>query len=80
MTHENRTDVSAYPWTHWEKITFNQSFVSKHQMFSLMFSGGKRRSKVVGTFKNFWDWGTETFNDQSKTQLSSDMAVIDTIQ
>ena len=35
----------------------------------------------MGTFKKIWDWRTETFSDQSETQLSSDMAVIDdTIQ
>ena len=37
-------------------------------------------SKVVGTFHKFWGWGTETFSEQSKTQTSCDMAVIDTIR
>ena len=31
---ENQTEVSAYPWTCWEKLTFDQSFLSKHQIFS----------------------------------------------
>ena len=83
MTCTIQTDVSAYPWTHhWEKITFNQSFISKHQIFSFekCHLGEKRRSKVVGTSKKFWGWGTETFSDQSKTQISCDMIVIDTVQ
>ena len=30
----------------------------------------------MGIFKKFWDWGTETFSDQSKTQtLRDDMTV-----
>ena len=84
MTCTNQTDVSAYPWTRWEKITFNQSFFSKTQIFSFenCCLGEKRRSKVVGTFHKFWSWGTETFSEQSKTQASCDMVVIliDTIQ
>ena len=82
MTCTNQADVSAYPWTRWEKITFDQSFVSKHQTFSFenCCLGKKRRSKVVGTFHKFWGWGTETFSEQSKTQTSCDMAVIDTIR
>ena len=31
---ENRTQVSAYPWTCWEKLTFDRSLLSKHQIFS----------------------------------------------
>ena len=34
MTCTNQTDVSVYPWTCYEKITFDQSFVSKDQIFS----------------------------------------------
>ena len=66
----------------WEKITFNQSLVSKHQIFSFenFRLGGKRRSKVAGIFQKFWVLGTETFSNQSKTQTLCDMAVIDTIQ
>ena len=62
-------------------ITFNQSFVSKHQtfLFENFCLGKKRWSKAVGTFKKFWDWGTETFSVQSKIQASCDMDVIGTI-
>ena len=44
----NQKDVSDYPLTCWEKLTFNQSFVSKHQIFSFenCCLGKKRRSKV----------------------------------
>ena len=81
MTWTNQTEVSAYPWTCWEKVTFDQSFVSKHQIF--LFGNfcldKKRRSKVVGTFKKIWGWETETFNVKSKTQASCDMDVIETI-
>ena len=81
MTWTNQTDVSAYPWTRWEKVTFDQGFVSKHQIFLFenFCLGKKRRSKVVGTFKKFWGWGTESFSVQSKTQASCDMGVIGTI-
>ena len=34
----------------------------------------------MGTFQKFWDWVTETFSELSKTQTSSDVAVIGTIQ
>ena len=80
MTCTNQTDVSVYPWTYYEKITFDQSFVSKDQIFSFENCrlGKKKRSKVAGTFYEFWGWGTETFSKQSKTQTSCDMAVIDT--
>ena len=81
MTWTNQTDVSSYPWTRWEKITFDQSFVPKHQIFSFenCCLGKKGTSKVVGTFQKFLDWGTETFSVQSKTQTSCDMAIIGTI-
>ena len=32
---ENQTQVSKYPWTCWEKLTFDQSFLSKHQIYCL---------------------------------------------
>ena len=51
-----------------------------HYLYLKLWFRQKRRSKVVGTFQKFWEWGTETFSDQSKTQTSCDMAVIDTIQ
>ena len=35
---------------------------------------------VVGTFKKFGGWVTETFSDRSKSQTPCDMAVINTIQ
>ena len=81
MTCTNQTDVSAYPWKRWEKITFDQSFVSKHQTFSFenCCLGKKRRSKVVGTFHKFWGWGTETFSEQSKAQTSHGMTLTHTI-
>ena len=31
----------------------------------------------MGTFHKFWGWGKNTFSEQSKTQTSCDMAVID---
>ena len=34
----------------------------------------------MGTFHKFGGWRTETFSEQSETQTSCDMAVIDTIQ
>ena len=37
-----------------------------------------KSSKVVGTFRNFLEWGGETFSDRSKTQTTCNMAVIDT--
>ena len=78
MTHVNQTNVSAQPWTCWEKITFDQSFVSKHQILSFenCILGKKRKSKVVGTFQKFGMWGAETFSDQSTTQTPCNMAVI----
>ena len=73
--------LHAYPWISWEKITFDQSFVSKHPTFSFenCCLGKKARPKFVGTFQIFWGWETETFSVQSKTQTSCDMAVISTI-
>ena len=62
MTWTNQADVSAYPWTHLEKITFDESFVfNKHQIFSFEICclGKKRKSKIMGTFQKFWGWGTE---------------------
>ena len=78
MTWTNQADVSACSWTHLEKITFNQSFVFKHQIFSFenCCLDKKRRSKVVGTFQKFWGWGAETFTEHLLTWL----AVIGTIQ
>ena len=76
--HKSNTDVSAYSWTCWEEIAFNQKLVSIHQILSFENShlGEKRRSKVVRTFQNCWVWGAETFSDQSKTQTSCEMAVL----
>ena len=81
VTCTNQTDVSVYPWTRSEKITFDQSFVSKHHTFSFenCCLNEKRMSKDVETFQKFGGWGTETFSDQSKTQTSCDMAVANTI-
>ena len=55
MTWTNQTDVSAYPWTHWEKVTFNQSFVSKHQIFSFenFCLGKKDGQRLWGHLKCF---------------------------
>ena len=69
MTHTNQTNASAQPWTCWEKITFDQGFVSKHKILSFgNWILGKKKSKVVGTFQKFWIWGAETFSDLSITQ------------
>ena len=59
--------VSAHHWTHWQKLTFNQSFISKHQivLFEKCCLGNKRRSMVMRTFRKFLEWGAETFSDQS---------------
>ena len=79
----NQTVVSAYPWTHWEKLTFDQGFVSKHQIFSFENCrlDNTRRSKVMGTFRKFLGWEVETFSDRSKTQTTTcNMAVIETNQ
>ena len=56
---ENQTQVSAYPWTCWEKLTFDQSFLSKHQIFSFEnFCLSKKRSlKVMGHLENLWVGG-----------------------
>ena len=76
--------VSVHPWKHWEKLTFDLSFVSKHQIFLFVNYrlGKKRRSKVMGTFRKFLEWGAETSSNQYKiqTQKTCDMAVIDTNQ
>ena len=47
----------AHPWTHWEKLTFNQSFVSKHQFFLLencCIDNKKEGQKSWGHLENFW--------------------------
>ena len=82
MTRANQTNVSAQPWTCWDKITFDQNFVSKHQILSFKncILGKKGKLKVVGTFQKFWMWGAETFSDRSITQTPCDMAVILTKQ
>ena len=82
MTCTNQTVVSAHPWTHWEKLTFDQSFISKHQNFSYenCHLDNKRRSKIVGTFRKYLEWGAETFSDWSKTHTTYNMVVIDTNQ
>ena len=70
MTWTNQADVSAYhPWTHLEKITFEQSFVFKHYIFSFenCYLGQKRRSKGQGDILKTLSWETETFSEQSKT-------------
>ena len=74
--------ISVYNWTYWEKLTFDHSFISKHQVFSFenCCLGKKIWSNVMGTFKHFLGWGAETFKDQSKTQTPCNMAVIDTNQ
>ena len=74
MTWTNETDVSAYPWTRcWEKKTFDQSFVPKHEIFSfenccLAKKEGQRQ--VVGTFHKFWGCvGNRNLQSVSKTFL-----------
>ena len=78
MTRANQTNVFAQPWTWWEKITFDQSFVSKHQILSFQncILGQKTKSKDVGTFEKFRMWRAETFRDGSRAQTPCDMAVI----
>ena len=59
MTCTNQTDVSEHTWTSWEKLTFDQIFISEHQIFSFenCCLGKKRRSKVAQTFRKFGGWG-----------------------
>ena len=83
MTCTNQAVVSAHSWTHWEKLIFDQSFFSKYQIFSFenFYLGKKRGSEVVGIFRKFLEWGAETtFSNQSKTQATCNMAVINTNQ
>ena len=82
MTCTNRKDVFELPWTCWEKLTFNKSFISqsiKFFSFKNCQVGKKRRLKVVGHLENFRDRGQKPC-DLSKSQATCDMAVIDTIQ
>ena len=59
MTCTNQADVFAYPWTCYDKLTFDQSFVSKHQIF--VFENccfGKKKVEgrgSVGTSRKFGD-------------------------
>ena len=71
MTWSNQTDVSGYPWTHWQKITFDQSFVSKHQNISFENCrlGRKTTSKVVGILQKFEGWEIESFSVQCRTEI-----------
>ena len=50
---ENQTEVSAYPWSCWEKLTFDQNFPSEHQIFLFenFCLSKKRRLKVMGAFR-----------------------------
>ena len=82
---ENQTGVSAYPWTCWEKLLFDQSFLSEHQIFLFenFCLSKKRRSKVMGAFRKLGvgaGWGAETFSDWFKKQTPCEMAVIATNQ
>ena len=48
------------PWTHLEKITFDQSFIFKHQVFpfeNCCLGGQKMKVKIVGKFHKFWGVG-----------------------
>ena len=82
----NQTVVSAHPWTHWEKLTFDQSFVSKqHQLIKffhlrIVNKAKKEGQRSWGTFRKFLEWRAETFCGRSKTQTTCNMAVIDTDQ
>ena len=83
----NQTVVSAHPWTNWEKLTFNQSFITKqHQLIKffclrIVSQAKKEGQRSWGHLENFWSGeGAETFSDQSKTQTTCHMAVIDTNQ
>ena len=49
-------------------------------LFENCQSGKKKKAKVTGTFRKFLEWEEETFGDQSKTQTTCNMAVIDTNQ
>ena len=73
----------AHPWTHWEKLNFNQSFVSKHQFFLFENCCLDNKKEDQGSWgqhlKKFWS-GEQKRNLQgpkSKTQTTCNMAVIE---
>ena len=47
LWHAQIKQIFVYPWTCWEKLIFDQSFVSKHQIFSL----GHLKNLEVGKHK-----------------------------
>ena len=55
-------DVSEHSWTCWDKLTFNQSFVSERKIFSFEDCrlGKKKKIEGRGTFRKFWLLRTET--------------------
>ena len=59
MTCTNQTDVSEYPWTSWEKLTFDQTFISEHQIFSFENCCLGKKKKVEGSrhLENLVDGG-----------------------
>ena len=60
---------------HLKTTSTNQIF-----LFGNHCLGKKRRSKLVGIFRKFLEWGAETFSDWSKTQTTCNMTVIETNQ
>ena len=81
VTRANQTNVSAQPWTCWEKIFFDQGFASKHQILSFENQILGKNVEGRGNISKILDvWGVETFSDQSITQTHCDMAVILTRQ
>ena len=80
VMHTSNSDLHI---THWEKLTFNQSFVSKYQLFlfeNCCLDNKKEDQRSWGQhLKKFWS-GEQKRNLQgpkSKTQTTCNMAVIE---
>ena len=56
----NQSNVSTQPWTCWEKITFHQSFFSKHQILSFenCILGKKKEVEGHGDISKILDMGS----------------------
>ena len=75
----NQVDVSTYPWTCWEKSTFEQNVYLKALNF-FVWKLSFRQNGVVRHLENVQGGdGAETFSvsGQSETQAYCDMAIID---
>ena len=71
----------AHPWTHWEKLTFNQSLVSKHQFFlfeNCCFDNKKAVQRSWGHLEIFWS-GEQKPSVTDLRQTTCNMAVIEKV-